>query len=47
MDHLVYLDRNEYKFHKKKLNYGEDIDRIVKYELSNLTIFFKKMLTLI
>lgn len=36
------LDRNEYKFHKKKLNYGEDIDRIVKYELSNLIEIYKK-----
>lgn len=30
------LDRNEYKYHNKKLNYGDDIDKIVKYELTNL-----------
>ena len=36
------LDRNEYKYHKKKLNYGEDIDKIVKFELSNLIEIYKK-----
>ena len=30
------LDRNEYKYHKKIMEYDKDIDRIVKYELSNL-----------
>lgn len=30
------LDRNEYKYHKKIMKYPYQIDRIVKYELSNL-----------
>lgn len=30
------LDRAEYEYHKKKMNYTDDIDKIVKYELNNL-----------
>lgn len=30
------LDRGEYKYHKKLMNYSEDIDRILKLELTNL-----------
>src|SRR5574344_133403 len=30
------LDRNEYNYHKKIMNYPEDIDKIVKEELSYL-----------
>ena len=30
------LDRGEYRYHKKKMNYSEEIDEILKYELTNL-----------
>ncbi len=30
------LDRGEYKYHKKIMNYPEEIDTILKYELTNL-----------
>ncbi len=30
------LDRGEYNYHKSKMNYSNDIDKILKYELSNL-----------
>ena len=30
------LDKSEYECHKKELNYSNDIDRVVKYELDNL-----------
>ncbi len=30
------LDRGEYNYHKAKMNYSADIDKILKYELSNL-----------
>ena len=30
------LDRGEYKYHKAKMNYPEEIDKIVKDDLSNL-----------
>lgn len=30
------LDRGEYNYHKNKMHYSEDIDRILKYELSQL-----------
>lgn len=30
------LDRGEYNYHKSKMHYSEDIDRILKYELSQL-----------
>ena len=39
---FTVLDRNEYKYHKKKLKYGEKIDLIVKNELSNLIETYKK-----
>ncbi len=30
------LDKNEYKYHKKLMNYTEDMDKVIKYELSKL-----------
>ena len=30
------LDRNEYRYHKKKMKYGEDLEQIIEYELQNL-----------
>lgn len=30
------LDRGEYNYHKTKMNYPEEIDRVLKFELSNL-----------
>lgn len=30
------LDRNEYKYHKKKMHYSNEIDMIIKYSLSEL-----------
>lgn len=30
------LDRNEYRYHKKKMQYGEDLEKIINYELSRL-----------
>lgn len=30
------LDRNEYKYHKKLMNYSDDLDIIVHYELNRL-----------
>lgn len=30
------LDRNEYRYHKKKMNYSEDIEKVIQYELSKL-----------
>ena len=33
---LKVLDRGEYNYHKSKMNYSNDIDKILKYELSNL-----------
>ena len=30
------LDRNEYRYHKKKMNYSKDIEKIIDYELSKL-----------
>lgn len=30
------LDRNEYRYHKRKMNYSNDIDKIIQYELTNL-----------
>ena len=35
------LDRGEYKYHKKLMNYPETIDKILKSELSNLIDFAK------
>ena len=36
------LDRNEYRYHKKRMSYGKDIDMIIKKELSNLIELKKK-----
>ena len=30
------LDRGEYQYHKKKMNYSEQLDKILKSELTNL-----------
>ena len=30
------LDKNEYKYHKKKFGYSEDLNKVINYELSNL-----------
>ncbi len=30
------LDRNEYRYHKKKMKYGEKLERVIEYELSKL-----------
>ncbi len=30
------LDKNEYKYHKKIMNYSDDLDKVVKHELSVL-----------
>lgn len=36
------LDRGEYQYHKKLMNYSKDIDNIVKNELSNLIEIVRK-----
>ena len=36
------LDRGEYKYHKKIMNYSSDIDKIVKAELSKLIEIVRK-----
>lgn len=36
------LDRGEYKYHKKLMNYPEEIDRILKLELTNLIDMVRK-----
>ena len=40
-DSYKILDESEYEYHKEKMNYPEEIDRIVKYELDNLIKLFK------
>ena len=30
------LDRGEYQYHKKKMNYSDDLDKILKHELTKL-----------
>ena len=40
-DSSKILDESEYEYHKEKMNYPEEIDRIVKYELNNLINLFK------
>ncbi len=30
------LDRGEYNYHKNKMNYSKEIDKVLKFELSNL-----------
>ena len=36
------LDRGEYKYHKKLMNYPEEIDKILKQELTNLIEMARK-----
>lgn len=36
------LDRGEYKYHKEKMNYPDDIDVVVRQELSNLIEIVRK-----
>lgn len=36
------LDRGEYKYHKKLMKYSEDIDCILKFELTNLINLVRK-----
>ncbi len=46
------LDRNEYRYHKKKMQYGTDLEKVIEYELSKLIemkknnegVFSKKMM---
>ena len=40
-DSYKILDESEYEYHKEKMNYPEEIDKIVKYELDNLIKLFK------
>ena len=35
------LDRGEYNYHKKLMNYPKELDKILKFELSNLIDFAK------
>ena len=35
------LDKGEYEYHKVKLNYSVDIDKVVNYELNNLINNYK------
>ena len=30
------LDRNEYRYHKKKMNYSDDLEKVIQYELTKL-----------
>ena len=36
------LDRGEYNYHKQKMNYSDDIDKILKFELTNLIDLARK-----
>lgn len=36
------LDKSEYKYHKKKMNYPEKIDRILQFELDSLINMLKR-----
>ena len=36
------LDKSEYKYHKKKMNYPESIDKILQYELDSLINMLKQ-----
>ena len=36
------LDRGEYKYHKKLMNYSDEIDKILKQELTNLIDMVRK-----
>ena len=33
---FMVLDRNEYRYHKKEMNYGKDIEKIIQKELTRL-----------
>lgn len=35
------LDQNEYEHHKKVMNYPDDLDKVIKYELRNLIEKYK------
>ena len=35
------LDKGEYEYHKEKMNYSEEIDKVVNYELNNLINIYK------
>ena len=35
------LDKNEYLHHKKTMNYPDDLDKVIKYELNNLINKYK------
>lgn len=35
------LDRGEYEYHKDVMNYSEEIDKVVNYELNNLINMYK------
>lgn len=35
------LDRNEYKYHKKKMGYSDDLDKVIQYSLSELISSYK------
>ncbi len=36
------LDRNEYNYHKKTMNYGSELDGVIKYQLSKLIALKKE-----
>ena len=36
------LDKGEYEYHKEKMHYGSDIDKVVNYELANLIELYKE-----
>ena len=36
------LDRNEYNYHKKTMKYSEDLDKVIKYQLSKLISIKRK-----
>ena len=36
------LDRQEYKYHKKKMNYSDDLDTVIRHALSELITDYQK-----
>lgn len=36
------LDKSEYEYHKKLMNYSEDLQKVIHYELDNLVNKYKK-----
>ena len=36
------LDRNEYRYHKKKMNYSQDLEKVIQHELSKLVEIKKR-----